>query len=119
MCPVPSLPAKAREALELIALNALDPDGRSEKLVALLQPRAPLNPTNPEWRLFVAHRDIEFTYAGSFAPDAVDPLRDADILEEGVAAGRVILQLSDRGFDICRSARQDRPPSAHHPRADA
>lgn len=119
MCPVPHLPAKAREALDLIALNALDPDGRCEKLVALLQPKASTNPTNPEWRLFVAHRDIEFTYAGTFAPDAVDPLRDAEILEEGVAAGRVILQLSDRGLDICRSARQDGVASGRPPRTDA
>lgn len=114
MSPVPNLPEGAREALHLIALNALDGDDGAEKLVALLQPLRPPDPANPEWRLFVAHRDIEFTYACSFAEDAVDPLLRAEILEEGLAAGRVILQLSDRGLDICRTARQRPAASPQH-----
>lgn len=99
---MPPLPPHARDALALIAINAVPADGDAVKLVALLQPQNRPGPNEPDWRLFIAHRDIEFTYAGDLACEAIEPLRHAAILEEGEAAGRVILQLSEIGLDLCR-----------------
>lgn len=107
---IPTLPQHAREALTLIAINAVPSGGDHVNLVALLQPQNRPSPAEPHWRLFVAHRDIEFTYAGDLACNAIEPLRDAAILEEGEAAGRVILQLSEIGVDLCRAVADTTAP---------
>lgn len=108
---MPILPPHARDALALIAINAVPSRGDDVKLVALLQPQNRPGRAEPDWRLFVAHRDIEFTYAGDLACEAVEPLRHAAILEEGEAAGRVILQLSEIGVDLCRAVADTAPPT--------
>lgn len=103
------LPQQALAALAHIAFLAVPTNGDAMQLVALLQPLDRTDPKEAGWRLFVAPRDfeeprdMEYTWAGDLASDAVEPLRHAAILEEGEAQGRVILQLTELGQNLCRS----------------